>query len=47
MTGMPSVTTPILPADIRDDRFRSFQLDLERGNQRIVSIHDNVVCFFL
>jgi hypothetical protein len=42
MARVTRVTPFILVADVRDQCFRTLQLDLERGNQRIFRLYNAV-----
>jgi hypothetical protein len=40
--GVTRVATLVLMADVGDVGLRAFHLDLQRGNQRVLRVHDDV-----
>ena len=45
MRRVTRVTPFVAAPDISDQRLLAFYLDLEGGNQRILCVHDHMVCF--
>lgn len=47
MRWVTCIAAPILLADVGDDRFRAFNLDFKRGDERVFGVHDNANPSFL